>query len=112
MTERKHRRRPYQARVEYRAVQAEVEGKLAAGHSRRMIHEALVEAGKMTIGYAAFCDYVRGKGERKHGKKKRLSQVSQETKKDQGSRQSGGFKWADKSEPFKLEKTPPLSELV
>ncbi len=67
------RKRPYEARVEYRAVQGEVENKLAEGYSIRIVYEQLTVAGRLTIGYSSFCDYVRGKGERRHV---RLGQAS------------------------------------
>lgn len=66
----------YNGRIEYRAVQAEVEAKLAAGFRVRPIYVELRKAGKISISYSTFCSYVRGKGERKDGrhKKRMISQ--------------------------------------
>lgn len=60
----------YSARVEYYAVQEEVEKKLAAGHRILPIYEELAAAGRLTISYSSFCAYVRGKGQRVNGRKK------------------------------------------
>jgi hypothetical protein len=60
----------YVGRVEYLAVQAEVESKLAAGHRTSPIYRELAEAGRMTIRYSIFCAYIRGQGERRPGPKK------------------------------------------
>ncbi len=56
------------ARVGYRACQQDVEAMLAKGYSARMAYEHLKEQGRLTCGYSAFCDYVRGGGKRKHGR--------------------------------------------
>ncbi len=70
MPEQNHRRRMYLARVEYHAVQEEVEKKLAAGYRARQVYEGLVAAGRLTISYSSFCAYVRGQGQRVRGRKK------------------------------------------
>jgi hypothetical protein len=70
----KIRKRASLAKVAYRKVQAEVEGKLAEGFSLRIVYEDLTAAGRLDIGYSTFCDYVRGQGERLH--KKPQKQVS------------------------------------
>lgn len=67
----KIRKKPYEARVEYRAVREEVEKLLEAGHSIHGVYERLTAAGRLTICYSAFCDYVRGQGERRHTKQGR-----------------------------------------
>ena len=51
------RMRHGQARIEFRACKKEVEEKIAA-------------AGKLSISYSAFCDYVRGEGQRIHSRRK------------------------------------------
>ena len=56
------------ARVEYCACREDVEAMLAKGYSVRMIYEHFQEQGRITCGYSAFCDYVRGQGKRKHAK--------------------------------------------
>jgi hypothetical protein len=61
--------RPGMARVEYLANREETEAMLARGYSVRMVWEYLQEQGRMQCGYSAFCDYVRGRGKRKHGRK-------------------------------------------
>lgn len=58
--------RPGTARVEYITHKDEVEDMLAKGYSARMIHEHLQERYAISCGYSAFCDYVRGRGKRKH----------------------------------------------
>lgn len=58
--------RPGSARVEFFACRDEVETMLAKGYSVRMVYEHLKEQGRLTCGYSAFCDYVRGGGKRKH----------------------------------------------
>lgn len=60
----------YTGRVEYRAVQKEVEDKLTAGHRVRPIYEELRQAGRISISYSTFCAYVRGRGERRPGREK------------------------------------------
>ncbi len=66
MPESPHLKKPiqYTARVEYRAVQAEVERMLERGHSARAIFEEMSRSGKLTISYSTFCAYVRGGGRR------------------------------------------------
>ena len=62
--------RPYAARVEYCACKEDVEDLLAKGHSVRMAYAAMKDQGRVTCGYSAFCDYVRGGGKRRHSKGK------------------------------------------
>ena len=64
------RKRHGQARIEFRACKKEVEEKAAAGYSNIMIYEELAAAGKLSISYSAFCDYVRGEGQRLHSRRK------------------------------------------
>jgi len=73
--------RPYSARVEYCACKEEVEALLAKGHSVSMVYEAMKEQGRITCGYSAFCDYVRGGGSRQHSKGKiRPQETAQQQK--------------------------------
>ncbi len=69
--------RPGSARVEFFACREEVETMLAKGYSVRMVYEHLKEQGRLTCGYSAFCDYVRGGGKRKHSRKMRLPTSAQ-----------------------------------
>jgi hypothetical protein len=55
--------------MEYLANREETEAMLAKGYSVRMVWEHMTEQGRITCGYSAFCDYVRGRGRRKHGRK-------------------------------------------
>lgn len=63
--------RPGIARVEYLACREDVEALLAKGYSVRLAYEAMQEQGRVTCGYSAFCDYVRGSGKRQHSSGKR-----------------------------------------
>ena len=56
------------ARVEYLACKEEVEALLAQGYSVIMAYEKMREQSRVTCGYSAFCDYVRGQGKRKHSR--------------------------------------------
>lgn len=58
--------RPGTARVEYLACREDVETLLGKGYSIRLAYEAMQEQGRVTCGYSAFCDYVRGGGKRLH----------------------------------------------
>ena len=60
--------RPGSARVEYFACREDVEAMLARGYSAQMVYEHMKEQGRITCGYSAFCDYVRGGGKRKHSR--------------------------------------------
>jgi hypothetical protein len=62
--------RPGAARVEYRACKEDVEVLLAKGYSYRMAWEEMAAQGRVRCSYSAFCDYVRGQGKRRHGRKK------------------------------------------
>ncbi len=63
--------RPGVARMEYLACREDVETLLAKGYSVRLAYEAMREQGRVTCGYSAFCDYVRGGGKRLHSSGKR-----------------------------------------
>lgn len=63
--------RPGVARMEYLACREDVEALLAKGYSVRLAYEAMQEQGRVTCGYSAFCDYVRGDGKRLHSSGKR-----------------------------------------
>ncbi|MDL2259271.1 TraK family protein [Deltaproteobacteria bacterium OttesenSCG-928-K17] len=106
MTEdKKQSPRPYQARVEYRAVQPEVEQKIAAGYSKILIYEELVAAGWLTISYSAFCDYVRGGGSRKHGRPKKVNWRQKTTATSSPTK-------IDKSTPFFIDRSKTLEDLA
>lgn len=67
--EQSEKRRCY-ARIEFRAVQQEVEARLEQGYSLAAVYEELRKAGRLTMAYTTFCDYVRGGGRRAHGQPK------------------------------------------
>ena len=114
MWDKKPSGRASYARIEYRSVQATVEQKLAEGYSIKLIYEELTGAGLVTMGYTSFCDYIRGKGERRHSTKKDVHKRSQTQVPNKpaspqaASRKSGPV---DKSEPFKVERYS-LDELI
>lgn len=58
------------ARVEYYACREEVESLLVQGYTARTIYEFLKEQNRFTCSYSAFCDYIRGQGDRKHSQTK------------------------------------------
>ena len=114
MFEKKPSNRPFYARIEYRAVQALVEQKLAEGYSKQLIYDELKGAGAVSMSYSAFCDYTRGKGDRYHHKKKaspapKQSQAANKTLSAQPTARKTGP--ADKSEPFRVERLS-LDELI
>ena len=101
------KKRHGRARVKYRAVQKEVTEKLASGYSNIMIYEELAASGRLTVSYSAFCDYVRGEGNRIHSRRHRRPQAHP-------------FKsWRDhtkpgdaKKEPFSLDTSKTLADLT
>jgi len=106
------------ARIEYLAVRSLVEEKRAEGYSIKLIYEELFGAGRVTMGYTSFCDYLRGKGERQHGAKKTdqkqgkaSSPAPGKTKNSSAPATSKMFAPAAKDEPFKIERYT-LEELV
>lgn len=108
----KTRKKPYEGRVEYRAVQDEVEKRLAAGHSIHAVYEQLAQSGHLTICYSAFCDYVRGKGERCH-KQKNKAQTSPPPQRPMFTHQSSVKKSEpDHSSGFVHERNVDLKELI
>lgn len=60
------KKRPDYARTEYRAAQSDIEARLEQGYSVKIIYEELSKAGRLTMAYPTFCDYVRGGGARLH----------------------------------------------
>lgn len=64
------RRKPYSGKMEYRAVQSDVEAMRKSGCSVKMIYDEMAKAGRLTIAYSTFCSYVCGGGELVHGRKK------------------------------------------
>jgi hypothetical protein len=100
------KKRHGQARIEYRACQKEVEEKVAAGYSNIMIYEELAAAGRLTTSYSAFCDYVRGEGERIHNRPRKPSGSSLP------ERTGRPFKRDEKFVPFSIDKTKTLKDLA
>jgi hypothetical protein len=107
MPEPNHRKKPYEARVEYRAVQTEAETLLAAGHSIHAVYEQLTAAGRLTLCYSAFCDYVRGKGERRHKNRGQTPQA-----KPRPSQAAGSKTDSEKPSPFIHDRNVDLSKLA
>ncbi|MDR1044210.1 MAG: TraK family protein [Candidatus Adiutrix sp.] len=64
-----YKKRPYCARTEYRAAQSDIEARLERGYSLKLVYEDLLKAGRLTMAYPTFCDYVRGGGTRLHRRK-------------------------------------------
>lgn len=56
------------------ACHEDVEAMIANGYSVRLAYEAMKEQSRVTCGYSAFCDYVRGNGKRLHSNGKRKGQ--------------------------------------
>ena len=112
---RKKRAR-YDARVEYRAVQPEVEQMLDQGHSVIAIYEKLFQRGQVTISYTTFCEYVRGGGRRPRkgerlGKNHKPPAISQRQPPRSRIGPIAGRN-DDANSPFVFDKDIDLSELV
>jgi hypothetical protein len=100
------RKRHGQARIEYRACQKEVEEKLVAGYSNIMIYEELTAAGRLTVSYSAFCDYIRGEGQRIHSRRRKPAKSSWR------QRAESTFKRTEKYEPFYIDRSKTLADLA
>ena len=104
--------RPYYARMEFTTVQSDVEAMRKRGYSVKIMHEVLTGEGRLTMAYKTFCDYVRGDGQRLHGRKKdALKQTPKANKESSSPATFKKFAPADKSEPFRVERIP-LEELI
>jgi len=104
--------RPYYARMEFATVKSDVESMRQRGYSVKIMHEVLTKDGRLTMAYQTFCDYVRGDGQRLHGRKKdSLKQAPNANKASASPATSKKFAPADKSEPFRVERIP-LEELI
>ena len=53
------------AKVEYLAVKDQVEALLTKGYTVKDVYNHMREAGRIHVSYSAFCDYVRGQGQRR-----------------------------------------------
>ena len=112
----RNKRARYDARVEYRAVQPEVERMLDQGHSIKAIYEKVSQSGQVTASYTTFCEYVRGGGRRlrkgdRQGKKEMRPPFPQR----QQSRPRGGLAAARSDAPdgpFVFDKDIDIAELV
>jgi hypothetical protein len=51
--------RRHMAIVEFRDCKETVDSMLARGFSKKLIHERLVEEGRMSMHYITFCEYIR-----------------------------------------------------
>ena len=106
------RNRPYYARMEFSTVQSDVEAMRQRGYSVKIMHEVLTREGRLTMAYKTFCDYVRGGGQRLHGRKKDAQkQAPSANKASSAPPASKKFAPADKSEPFKVERLS-LEDLI
>ena len=101
----RQRRRSGQARIEFRAVQEVVKEKLAVGYSQIMIYEELTAAGHLSVSYSAFCDYVRGDGQRLHRRR-------QKPRFGQPAGRSNLSQPAAKSEPFSILRRQNIEDLA
>jgi hypothetical protein len=97
------RKRPGQARIEFRACRKEVEEKVAAGYSNIMIYEELTATGKLTVSYSAFCDYIRGNGARLHNRRKPIIPRSGEV---------NPVRRPANSEPFSIDRSLTMKDLI
>jgi len=106
------RNRPYYARMEFATVQSDVEDMQKRGFSVKIMHEVFTKEGRLTMAYQTFCDYVRGGGQRLHGRKKDSpKQPPNANKASATPAASKRFAPADKSEPFRVERIP-LEDLI
>lgn len=108
------KRRPYYARMEYRAVQPEVEAMRERGCSVKMIYEELTKSGRLTISYKSFCDYVCGGGQRVYGKKKTAPKQSLNPGRAAATKSQSAQQKSDRPENSSVyirEKTP-LEDLI
>jgi hypothetical protein len=114
MTSRsKNKRARYDARVEYRAVQPEIEQMFDQGHSLKSVFEKMTQAGQITISYTTFCDYARGGGQRlrKGGRQaKSLKRSGGPTQRQPGSGAAAAR--GDASGPFVYDRDIDISELA
>lgn len=97
------------ARIQYRAVQQKVESMVEQGYSLKLVFEELSEDGSVSMSYTTFCDYVRGKGVRKHGRKKTAGKPGSKTNSNQSASKPPSK--IDKSTPFSVEKAR-LEDLI
>ena len=104
--------RPYYARMEFATVKSDVEAMRQRGYSVKIMHEVLTGEGRLTMAYKTFCDYVRGGGQRLHGRKQDTrNQPPNANKASAPPTASKKFAPADKAEPFRVEKLT-LEDLV
>lgn len=97
------------ARMQFRAIKTLVEQKIEQGYSIKLLFEELTEAGNISMAYTTFCDYIRGKGDRQHGKKKAGSKPGINRPSNQAA--SKPAVKIDKSTPFAVEKAR-LEDLI
>ena len=112
----RNKRARYDARVEYRAVQPEVEQMLDQGHSIKAVYEKMSKGGQVTVSYTTFCEYVRGSGRRPRkgerlGKNQKRPTIPQRQPPRPRSGPTAGRNDAADS-PFVFDKDIDLSELV
>ncbi|MDL2259720.1 TraK family protein [Deltaproteobacteria bacterium OttesenSCG-928-K17] len=107
----KKKRSKYDARVEYRAVQSEVELLLDQGHSLKAVFEKMSQGGCLTVCYTTFCDYVRGGGKRLRKNDRHKKMIPQRLSARSRSGSANICKKAPEG-PFVFDKDIDISELV
>jgi len=110
------KRKTYDARVEFLAVQAEVAKLMAEGYRIKAIFERLSGDGRLTVCYTTFCDYIRGGGERvrKKGQVSRqpAGQAIPSQHSSVGATRRTVVARPEKKEPFSHDKDVDIKELV
>jgi hypothetical protein len=82
-----------------------VKEKLTAGYSQIMIYDELTAVKLLTVSYSAFCDYVRGDGQRLHRRR-------QKPRFGQQAGRSNLTTPAAKCEPFSILRHKNIEELA
>lgn len=112
------KRKTYDARVEFRAVQAEVTRLMAEGYRIKAIFDRLSGEGRLTVCYTTFCDYIRGGGERIRNKAQTWSQPSNQTVQPQRASSKSPRPGTplvarlEKNAPFSHDKDVDIKDLV
>ncbi len=68
------------AKIEFLANLEEIKALHKSGHNKKIIHENLLEKGKITVSYAIFCSYTFDGVRRKKQSKPKRSAITQEDK--------------------------------
>ena len=109
-------RKTYDARVEFRAVQAEVAKLMAEGYRIKAIFDRLSGERRITVCYTTFCDYIRGGGERIRKKAQTWSQpaspAAQPSRSPAKSSKAPVVARLEKNAPFSHDKDVDIKDLV